>query len=263
MLILERSCYQLFITLGIFIAYAINYGTHTQYIYKAASWQIPMGVGFIFSILMCIGIMFLSESPRWDYRKGRTERAEKTLALSYGVPASHREVRRELREIKEKFDAESHGGGHPWYEIFTGPRMTYRTLLGIVMQSLQQLTGANFFFYYGTTIFEKVGLSDSFATQMILGAVNFGSTFFGLYVVEHFGRRKSLIFGALWMFVCFLIFASVGHFQLNANMNVLQAGQVMIAFTCIFIFGYAITWGPIVWVSGLGSSPLCQFDGRC
>jgi hypothetical protein len=35
---------------------------------------------------------------------------------------------------KEKLDVERAGGGkHPWYEIFTGPRMAYRTLLGITL----------------------------------------------------------------------------------------------------------------------------------
>jgi SP family sugar:H+ symporter-like MFS transporter len=43
-------------------------------------------------------------------------------------------VQRELREIKEKLDVERAGGGkHPWYEIFTGPRMAYRALLGITL----------------------------------------------------------------------------------------------------------------------------------
>ena len=32
-----------------------------------------------------------------------------------------------------------------WYEIFTGPKMFYRTALGVVLQAGQQLTGANFF----------------------------------------------------------------------------------------------------------------------
>lgn len=52
------------------------------------------------------------------------------------------------------------------------------------LQSLQQLTGANYFFYYGATIFKSVGISDSFVTQIILGAVNFFCTFGGLYVME-------------------------------------------------------------------------------
>lgn len=55
---------------------------------------------------------------------------------------------------------------------------------GMTLQSLQQLTGANYFFYYGATIFKSVGISDSFVTQIILGAVNFVCTFGGLYVME-------------------------------------------------------------------------------
>lgn len=84
---------------------------------------------------------------------------------------------------------------------------------------------------------------------MILGGVNFGMTFFGLYVVEKFGRRKSLITGGLWMFACFMVFASVGHFALDqANpMNTPQAGTAMIVFACLFIAAFAMTWGPIIW----------------
>lgn len=91
-------------------------------------------------------MLFMRESPRWQYRHGKVEEATKTIAMSYSVPVDHPEVQREVREIKEKLDAEMQGGkDHPWYEIFTGPRMAYRTILGITLQALQQLTGANFF----------------------------------------------------------------------------------------------------------------------
>jgi len=36
---------------------------------------------------------------------------------------------------------------------------------------------------------------------MILGGVNFGTTFLGLYVVEHFGRRRVIDLRSCWMFV--------------------------------------------------------------
>jgi SP family sugar:H+ symporter-like MFS transporter len=72
-----------------------------------------------------------------------------------------------------------------WIACFNPANKTlYRTLLGMSLQCLQQLTGANYFFYYGATIFQSVGLQDSFITQIILGAVNFGCTFGGLYVME-------------------------------------------------------------------------------
>jgi len=238
----------LFITLGILLACCINFATEAEP--SRRSWRLPLGVGFIWPVIMAVGIMFLRESPRWDYRHGKIAEAKTTIALSYGVPENHREVAREIREIREKLEIENAGGGtHKAYEIFTGPRMLYRVLLGIALQSLQQLTGANFFFYYGTTIFQATGISNSYVTAMILGGVNFGMTFFGLYVVEHFGRRKSLIFGGLWMFVCFMVFASVGHFSLDQQTptNTPGAGTAMIVFACLFIAAFAMTWGPIIW----------------
>lgn len=75
-----------------------------------------------------------------------------------------------------------------WLECFKPHNKTlYRTLLGMALQTFQQLTGANYFFYYGATVFQSVGIQDSFVTQIILGAVNFICTFFGLYVMEKVG----------------------------------------------------------------------------
>lgn len=84
---------------------------------------------------------------------------------------------------------------------------------------------------------------------MILSAVNFGMTIPGLYVVEHFGRRRALITGGLWQFMAFMVFASVGHFSLDGSdpASTPTAGKVMIVFACLFIVGYAMTWGPIIW----------------
>ncbi|KAF2872686.1 general substrate transporter [Massariosphaeria phaeospora] len=243
------SCYQLFITLGILVAYCINYGTEANP--TARSWRLPMGIGFIWPLIMGTGMIFMRESPRWEYRQGKIDSARKTIALSYGVPEDHPEVRREMREIREKLDAETAGGRkHPWHEIFTGQRMFYRTLLGVALQALQQLTGANFFFYYGTTIFQSIGIPNSFLTSIILGAVNFFTTFPGLYIVEKYGRRPSLIAGALWMFMCFMVFASLGHFALDQEdpSRTQSIGYVMIIFACLFIAAFAMTWGPTIWV---------------
>ncbi|KAM0794499.1 general substrate transporter [Usnea florida] len=241
------STYQLFITAGIFTADAINFGTEKRP--NSGSWRIPMGVGFIWPLILGVGILFFPESPRYAFRKGRVEEARTTMAKFYGVSENHREVQREIREIKEKHDLEVSLGKRPWIELITGPRMAYRTTLGIVLQALQQLTGANFFFYFGTKIFMSTGISNSFVTAMILGGVNFGMTFFGLYIVERFGRRRSLIVGGIGMTVSFLIFASVGSFALDNTTpsNTPSAGKTMIVFACLFIAFYATTWGPIVW----------------
>ncbi|KAH8691457.1 putative MFS monosaccharide transporter [Talaromyces proteolyticus] len=241
------SAFQLFVALGIFIAACINYGTES--IQSTAAWRITMGIGFAWPLILGIGIMFLPESPRYAYRLGRIDEARRTMTKLYGVPENHRLVAEEIADMKDKLDEEKAAGKAGVFEIFTGPRMFYRTMLGIALQSLQQLTGANFIFYYGNTIFTSTGLNNSYVTQMILTGVNFGVTIIGLYIVEHFGRRKSLIGGAIWMFICFMIFATVGHYSLNRENPPAtpKAGTTLIVFTCFFIVGFATTWGPIVW----------------
>ncbi|CEL01464.1 Putative Monosaccharide transporter [Aspergillus calidoustus] len=241
------SAFQLFVAFGIFISYIINFGTES--INSTASWRITMGVGFAWPLILGLGALFLPESPRFAYRHGRIDEARKVMCKLYGVGPNHRVIVQEMKDIKNKLDEERAAGTAPWHVIFTGPRMFHRVLLGVALQSLQQLTGANFIFYYGNSIFTSTGLNNSYVTQIILGAVNFGMTLPGLYIVEHYGRRKSLMAGAAWMAVCFFIWASVGHYALDVSnpQNTPAAGKAMIIFTCFFIVGFSTTWGPIVW----------------
>lgn len=241
------STYQLFITLGIWTAEMINYGTHNMS--GSSSWRIPNGLSFLWSLILGGGILLLPESPRYAYRKGREDEARRTIARLAGLDTDAPSVNQQIDDIRAKLDEERAGATTRWYEIFTGPRMLYRTLLGITLQAGQQLTGANFFFYYGTTIFRATGLGDSYVTQIILGSVNVFCTFGGLYVVKKCGRRNALMAGALWMMVCFLVYSFVGHFKLDPvnPANTPAAGNVLIVFSCLFIVAFATTWGPLVW----------------
>ncbi|EAW14999.1 sugar porter family MFS transporter [Aspergillus clavatus NRRL 1] len=241
------STYQLFITLGIFVANCINFGTESRT--DTGSWRIPMGITYLWALILGIGISMFPETPRFDFRHGKVDRSLSTLSKMYGIPKHHRALRQELEEIRQKHEEEMARGKMSWIQLFRAPRMTYRIGVGVALQALQQLTGANYFFYYGTTVFKGAGIQNSYVTQMILGGVNFGTTFLGLYLIENFGRRKSLIAGALWMFVCFMVFASVGHFSLDREVpeRTHSAGVVMVVFACLFILGFASTWGPMVW----------------
>ncbi|KAK5137307.1 hypothetical protein LTR08_000277 [Meristemomyces frigidus] len=239
------ASYQLFITLGIWTAEMINYGTETKA--SSASWRIPNGMSFLWALILGAGILFLPESPRFAYRQGREDEARRTIARLAGLSPDSSLVNYQINEIRVKLDEEKSGADTAWYEIFTGPKMFYRTALGMVLQAGQQLTGANFFFYFGTTIFQGVGLSNSYVAQIILGTVNVVCTFGGLYVVQKCGRRNSLMFGAAWMMMCFLIYAFIGHFLLEEGKSSETAGNVLIVFSCLFIAAFATTWGPLVW----------------
>lgn len=111
---------------------------------------------------MGLGILLFPESPRYDFRHGRVEVAKRTMAKLYGVPEHHRVIVHEALEIQDQLEAErgSRGGIYGWVEMFQAPRMPYRIVLGIVLQALQQLTGANYFFYYVSPLFLALFLKE-------------------------------------------------------------------------------------------------------
>lgn len=243
------STYQLFITLGIWTANMVDWGTADMP--NSGAWRIPNGLGFLWALILGVGVLFLPESPRFAFNKGREDEARITIAGLAGVDPNHRSVNDQIAQIRAKMEEEQASGKAKLTEIFTGPRMLYRTILGIILQMGQQLTGANFFFYYGTTVFAATGLSNSYVTQIILGTVNVVCTIAGLWVVQKVGRRKALIAGAAWMMMCFLIYAFVGQFKLDHDdpSRTPTAGSVLIVFSCLAIAAFATTWGPIVWAA--------------
>ncbi|KAF8658186.1 hypothetical protein AX16_002108 [Volvariella volvacea WC 439] len=242
------ATYQLFITFGILVAYCISIGTRG--IDGPGQWRVVVGLGLIWPALLSFGILFMPESPRWLAAHGKIEAAKHSLARSAGVKrgdvAAEQYVQNELDEIVASVEHERRVKGG-WVDCFRPRRkVLYRTLLGMGLQSFQQLTGANYFFYYGATIFRSVGINDSFITQIILGAVNFGCTFGGLYVMERFGRRMPLIVGGLWQAAWLFVFASAGTARVpEDNPNI---GKLMIVSACLFILGFATTWAPGVWI---------------
>ena len=67
----------------------------------------------------------------------------------------------------------------------------------------------------------------------------------GMWGVEHYGRRSLLIYGAAWMTICEFLVAIIGVTISTENHS---GQQALIALVCLYIAGFASTWGPIAWV---------------
>jgi sugar porter (SP) family MFS transporter len=121
-----------------------------------------------------------------------------------------------------------------------------------MLQGWQQLTGINFIFYYGTTFLLQTGISNAFIIQIIADVVNTVMTVVGVQLIDRVGRRRLLLIGALGMCICEFIVAIVGvtagHVDPVTQAVSSSAQKVLIAFVCIYIAFYAISWGPVVWV---------------
>jgi SP family sugar:H+ symporter-like MFS transporter len=79
---------------------------------------------------------------------------------------------------------------------------------------------------------------------LITTLVNVCSTPISFFIIERFGRRTILIWGALGMLICEFIVAIVGVTAGRASQHAQPAVSAQIAFICIYIFFFATTWGP-------------------
>lgn len=134
------------ITFGIFLAAVFNYAGDRHQSGKAASWRITMGLTFVFPAILAFGMLLFSETPRYNYRHGKIDKATATMTQVYGVPENHYSIQTELEEMRLKFAAEDSLKTTPiqeWLGMWKAPKMAYRIAIGMGLQMFQQLTGAN------------------------------------------------------------------------------------------------------------------------
>ncbi|RSH80316.1 uncharacterized protein EHS24_008892 [Apiotrichum porosum] len=247
------SGYQFCITIGLLLASCVDYATQDRM--DSGSYRIPIGIQFAWAIILAGGLFMLPESPRYFVKKGRVDKAAQALARIRGQPEDSEYIQSELAEVVANFEyerslipADSYFAS--WAACFKGglkrPNSNLRlTILGTSMQMMQQWTGVNFIFYFGTVFFKSLGtITNPFLMSLITTLVNVCSTPISFWTIERFGRRPLLIWGALGMLICEFIVGIIG----TAKPNDTTVAKVQIAFICIYIFFFASTWGPGAWV---------------
>lgn len=198
-------------------------------------------------------MIFLPETPRFLIRSGKMEKASAALSRMRRLDKAHPAVVAELGEIKANLDFESGVSKATYLDCFKPPILK-RQFTGMALQALQQLTGINFIFYYGTRYFQNSGVSSGFTIAMITSAINVVSTIPGLLAIDRWGRRPLLLTGAIGMCISQLIVAVCGTLSTGQHENGdifvknVAGQQTAVAFVCIFIFFFASTWGPLAWV---------------
>jgi len=245
------GAYQLAITIGLLLAAIVDNGTHERQ--DTGSYRIPIAVQFAWAIILILGMLLLPETPRYLIKRNRMDKAAVSLGRLRRLPKDHPAIHEELSEIEASHKFELSMGKASYLDCFRGG-MRKRQLTGMGLQALQQLTGINFIFYYGTQYFKNSGISNAFIITMITSSINVVSTLPGLYAVDHWGRRPLLLWGAVGMCISQFIVAVLGTTTTgqDASGNILvfnvDAQKASIAFVCIYIFFFASTWGPLAWV---------------
>ncbi|KAG8852123.1 hypothetical protein FRB96_008924 [Tulasnella sp. 330] len=261
-----RGAMLVFYQLQIISGYVIDLATHS--IKGSGSWRIPVGLQLVWGVVLIGGMLLLPESPRHLLGRGHEAEAQKVIASLNSVPFEDPLVISAMEELKAAICEENDGGKATWMECFSTRNMLWkRTINGMMIQFLQQLNGQNFYYYYGDTFFKSAGTTLSpYVIQVILGAVSVAGTVPALYLIETWGRRRSLLTGAAIQAVCALIAGLVGHYfvpvgtdlkpvsELTARNK--QGGNILIAFAVLHVMAFSVFWGPTPWVYLGESFPL-------
>jgi len=237
--------YQLAITTGLLLAAAVN--ILTERLDHTNAFRIPLSLQFLWAAVLLLGLVLLPETPRYLIKRGLHDAAASSLSRLRRLDITHPALIEELAEIEANHEYELSLGPSTYRDVFVGsPRLGRRLLTGSGLQMLQQLSGCNFIFYYGTTFFTKINITSPFVIQLVMNVVNVVSTVPGMVLVETLGRRRLLMIGAAGMAVCQLLVASVG--TAISDSATYTPNLILIIFVCLFIFFFASSWGPVAWV---------------
>ncbi|MEA9391710.1 sugar porter family MFS transporter [Acerihabitans sp. TG2] len=229
------SMYQLMITIGILAAYLSDTGFS-----YSGSWRWMLGIITIPAVLLFIGVLFLPGSPRWLATKGRYTEAQKVLNM---LRDTSEQAKKELDEIRESLKVKQSG----WALFTSNSNFRRAVYLGILLQVMQQFTGMNVIMYYAPKIFGIAGFSGT-AEQMwgtvIVGLVNVLATFIAIGLVDRWGRKPTLRLGFLVMAVGMGVLGTLLHLGVETDFMKYFA----IIMLMMFIVGFAMSAGPLIWV---------------
>ncbi|KAG2173225.1 hypothetical protein INT43_004599 [Umbelopsis isabellina] len=244
------TLWQVFIVFGIAISYWINYACkRTISSDDDLLWRLPLGLQCLWAVLVIVGMLPLTETPRWLIAHGHDDRARKALRFLRG-----QEAEEEFAEISEGLAAEAALGPVKWTDVISKANRK-RLFIGCCLQMFQILTGSNVINYYSPTIFKSIGLSGDESDLLATGVYGtmkvFVTLFTAFFITDRVGRRKPLIYGGIGMAICmFMVGAMVKTLPLKADPNAAIGANSYVGIVFIFLFAvvYSMSWGPVVWV---------------
>jgi SP family galactose:H+ symporter-like MFS transporter len=267
------SMYQLMITIGILVAFLSDtffaskadaegataamaesrdmaqwFDVHLQHVFDASRseevWRWMLGIIAIPAVFMFIGVLFLPESPRWLFLNGLHDRAVDVFKRLHMDDA---EIATEVKEIEESVKVPQKG-----LQLFLQNRNFRRAVfLGVGLQVVQQLTGINVIMYYAPRIFEMAGFAST--TQQMWGTVVVGitnvlATFIAIAFVDRLGRKPIMYAGFVVMGTALLTVGTIFHLIENPSMHNPGLAYPAAFALLLFIVGFAMSAGPIIWV---------------
>jgi SP family myo-inositol transporter-like MFS transporter 13 len=218
------GAFQWLLTLGIFLAAVIGiYYSYrvaglasssspaTLFTIKDQAWRRIFWVSMPPGILFLGGSLFVAESPRWLFKRGRKQQALNALLRS----RSSEQAALELQEMEQ---VSLSANTATIKDSLLRRKYVLPFLLACVILFCNTATGINSIIGYNTDILLQSGLSDLYAHwgYVLFTLVNFLMTIVGMTLVDRKGRKFLLVLGTSGIIVSLLF---VGTLFLRMEKN--------------------------------------------
>ncbi|GAB4843417.1 hypothetical protein Ancab_013379 [Ancistrocladus abbreviatus] len=242
--------FQLFVTVGIFIANLVNYATSTMHPY---GWRVSLGLAGVPAAFLLIGSFVIIETPTSLVERDHVSGGKATLQKIRGLEKVDAEFAQILAAGEEAKKVK-----HPFKELMKRSSMP-PLIIGFAIQVFQQFTGINAIVFYAPILFQTVGFKNdaSLLSSVMTGVVNVISTVVSIYSVDRLGRRILLLQACVQMFISQVAIGVILLVKLN-DTNSLDRGTavVVVVLVCIFVVAFAWSWGPLGWLIPSETFPL-------
>lgn len=236
---------------GLNMAYAINLivtvklGKLNQW-----AWRIPIMAMQIYPVLLLTVVGTLPESPRWLMAQGKQEKANKASMI---IADDEDEGTKKFDELLKSHEEASDKPVRYIDMITPGHAQFHPTIITIMVQINQALTGYGVVSVYGSQIFELLGFSVGPAEY--LTQANFISYFllvtFAWLLIDAVGRRRLMLSGSAILTICFTLltlFAGLASNASNLGIPVLAPAIPGIITLFIATGAFGIGWLATVWL---------------
>jgi SP family sugar:H+ symporter-like MFS transporter len=247
---------QLMIVVGLFVAFLSNYmiagsagGASDVFWMGFDAWQWMFWVEILPASVFLLSLFFIPESPRYLVASGRIEEAKKVL----GSVSEKAGLDDKIADIQSTLDGVNQPKLSDIINKYTG-NIHPIVWVGLGLSVLQQFTGINVVFYYGSTLWQAAGFTEENALlqNVISGSVNVMFTFVAIALVDKVGRKPLLMIGAIGQAIMLGILAVIFGTAGISESGALQLNDTMGLYALLAANGYiacfAFSWGPIMWV---------------
>lgn len=228
------SLNQLMITCGIVVSYLVDYALTGG----SNEWRWMFGLGALPAVILVLGMIVLSESPRWLLSRKRVDEARGIMARVMRPDT----VESEIKAIQSSLSIKEGS----WKDV-AAPWVRPALFVGIALAFFQQMTGINTIIYYAPTIFEFAGFGShkvAILATVGVGIVNVLMTVVAIWFIDRLGRKPLLYIGMTGMAISLGILGLAFYMPGMAD----KLKMFTVLSVVAYIASFAISLGPIFWL---------------